>query len=476
MRAINYENITQLKAKLSDYMVGYKKGDALSEQFKADFFKLVELVTFSLMHREDNFFGSCLIQMKRDIRMDITSAVGVSADLCHFNLHFNPRLFLSCTIEQMKGELKHQIYHIMLRHIERGAALKNKYSPLIISISMDIAINQYIEHMPAWAMTIRKAEEMFDVRLPLNQPFEVYCQLIQQAVDKKQELVQNANCFSAQGSQSDEDYENKDFGYNEVADSERTSENRAGRHPQDTSTGTEVDQENQECYDQASCHDIWQESNDEANFENIFDLTKKMAKNAARGTIPAGLVEAVAKLNQQPELRWQDILKKIVGTLPVPYKRTITRKDRRQPDRLDLRGKLPNHIVNLLIAIDTSGSMKREKIEKALAEVFDILKKYPHHVTIIECDAKIQQVYQAKSPKDLKYEIKGRGGTKFSPVFEYIHQEGLRNHLLIYFTDGSGEKELTVKPKNFRTIWVLAGKKDKLSLEGYCGIVKHLEN
>jgi predicted metal-dependent peptidase len=40
----------------------------------------------------------------------------------------------------------------------------------------------------------------------------------------------------------------------------------------------------------------------------------------------------------------------------------------------------------------------------------------------------------------------------------------MRNAVLVYFTDGLGETELKVQPLNRRTLWVLTGKEEKLSL------------
>ena len=100
--------------------------------------------------------------------------------------------------------------------------------------------------------------------------------------------------------------------------------------------------------------------------ENTQDLVRNIVNKATRGLLPLGLEDIVAKLNAKPQLRWQDILKKLVGTLPVPYKKTIMRKNRRQPDRLDLRGKLPDHIIKIIIAIDTSGSMDEKHNVRAV--------------------------------------------------------------------------------------------------------------
>ena len=67
-----------------------------------------------------------------------------------------------------------------------------------------------------------------------------------------------------------------------------------------------------------------------------------------------------------------------------------------------------------------------------------------------------------------------RGGTAFSPVFEYIYDNKLRDHILIYFTDGMGEEKLKVKPINCKTLWVLTGAEETLSLREPFGEIKKL--
>ena len=75
-------------------------------------------------------------------------------------------------------------------------------------------------------------------------------------------------------------------------------------------------------------------------------------------------------------------------------------------------------------------------------------------------------ITKAKSRKD-------NGSTKFSPVFEYIKINNLRDYILIYFTDGIGEKVLSTKPINDKNLWVLTGN-SVLSLEKPYGKVVKL--
>ena len=48
-------------------------------------------------------------------------------------------------------------------------------------------------------------------------------------------------------------------------------------------------------------------------------------------------------------------------------------------------------------------------------------------------------------------------------------------NLLIYFTDGKGEEKLEVIPRGYKTLWVISGRGDKLSLREPFGVVKKLK-
>ena len=110
-------------------------------------------------------------------------------------------------------------------------------------------------------------------------------------------------------------------------------------------------------------------------------------------------------------------------------------------------------VEELVIAIDTSGSCRRDTLERFLAEIEKILMNRENffrkmNIHIFQCDAIIQEHAVIRSieewqeyRKDLT--IRGRGGTDFTPVFrevERIRKDGGLKKLrgLLYFTDGDG--------------------------------------
>ncbi|WP_242851405.1 hypothetical protein [Clostridium sp. DMHC 10] len=113
--------------------------------FKKRFFNLIEKINFDMMNGEDNFFGLFLIQLKREIRIDIASACESAAQLSNFIIYFNPYIFLKCSALEMQALIKHEIYHIMYNHIKQFKVLSRKYSDVAVNTAFDISINQYIK-------------------------------------------------------------------------------------------------------------------------------------------------------------------------------------------------------------------------------------------------------------------------------------------------------------------------------------------
>jgi predicted metal-dependent peptidase len=297
-------------------------------------------------------------------------------------------------------------------------------------MAMDITVNQYLNALPPYATTLERINSKYTLKLEPYETFEYYVEKIQTEIDLQEEDEKG-----------------------EVDDSQQN---------------TEVETE----YSAERTHDIWNYS-DAIDEETLKAFTEKFIDHAQRGKLSAHLEGLIAVFKQNKgELPWHVYLNRLMGTLESNKKRTITRRNRRQPDRLDLRGELRSHRAEIAVALDVSGSMSDEEFRQAIKEVLSIVKHYNHEITIIECDNQIRRVYKVKSLKDIKDRVNQRGGTKFTPVFEYVNKKKI--NLLVYFTDGKGEEKLRVIPRGYKILWVISGRGDKLSLRESYGAVKKL--
>ena len=130
---------------------------------------------------------------------------------------------------------------------------------------------------------------------------------------------------------------------------------------------------------------------------------------------------------------------------------------------MQLYGKMPliepleykevKRVKEFVIAIDTSGSVRGELVQRFVEKTFNILKQQETFFTrinlhIIQCDAIVQEDAKITNQQDFdRYistmQLHGMGGTDYRPVFEYVEKlrrakEFTNLKGLIYFTDGFG--------------------------------------
>lgn len=403
----------------------------IPDAFKENFFQLVDQVNLGLMAAHDNFYGYFLFQMERELRFDMPSPTGVNFKAPRYILHFNPVIFLTLTKEQMESTIKHEILHVLSLHLLRARNFKNQYGTLATNIAMDIVVNTHLDYLPPYATTLAWANSYYQLQLRPFQTFEYYAGKIQAAID----LLATDDDGALDDSRMNEALETK--------------------------------------YEIERTHDLWQESS-ETDTKTFLEITEKLAFQAQKGTPPAyilSMLEALAA--HKSELPWNLYLKQVLGTVASARQKTTARRNRRQPDRLDLRGELRSYKAKIAVALDMSGSISDEEFQQAMQEVFGIVKNYKHEITVIECDDEIRRISPVKTAKDLKERLKIRGATRFTPVFDYANRHNI--NLLIYFTDGQGEKALQIQPKGYKTLWILSGNSKGLSLTTSYGAVKQLK-
>ena len=389
------------------------------------FFDIVEKVILYLLQGQDAFFGQFMLSIKREIRFDIKVPIATIPKRDGFNMYFNPFFFLNCTKREMAALLKHEIYHIMNLHFEREKQLKNRFSKEAVGVALDISINQYIKDLPGYSRKLESINMEHNLNLAENRSVEEYAEEIYKSIKsriKKDKFNENGN---------------EEF-----------------------------------LLEMDKAHEIWDEI--DIDEESINSLTKKTAISAYNKNTPEGLEKIILAYDEKPEISWELVLKNAIPAMKSGYKKTIVRRNRRQPERFDLRGTLPKNEAEVVVAIDISASMKDDEMKKILIEILSITHASKNKVTVIECDNEIRKVYKLRSEKDIQKRCRENGSTLFSPVFKYIRDKNLKNCILVYFTDGVGEKKLQLKPFNKKTLWVICGD-DELSLENPYGEIKRIQ-
>lgn len=176
----------------------------------------------------------------------------------------------------------------------------------------------------------------------------------------------------------------------------------------------------------------------------------------AAGKLAGGMARLVDHL-LQPQLPWRMLLAR--------YMTTVGRDDYNyaRPSRREGGAILPSlrsAQVNVVIALDISGSVTDEEVVQFLSEVNAIKGQVRARITMHACDADLVSdgpwIFEPWEEFTLPRPFSGGGGTCFTPVFKWLETTHSCPDLLVYFTDAEGE--FPKQEPNFPVIWLIKGR------------------
>jgi predicted metal-dependent peptidase len=203
---------------------------------------------------------------------------------------------------------------------------------------------------------------------------------------------------------------------------------------------------------------------------HIQDIIRESVKtfNRERGTLPSHIADLIQGALSPPKAPYYQMIRKwIKGTRYSKYKRCPTRINRKRvyvfklggkviPKISPFPGKMRDMTFDIVVLIDTSGSMSNHAILEGLSGVKNIIEKDRYcYTTILECDAAVEKEYQVKKIRDIQFNIKGRGGTTLRPGLERARELGC--DVCLAFTDGYTENINAIPRRALpkKIIWVL---------------------
>lgn len=340
--------------------------------------------------------GQCSIHLER---MPYSAAVSFQHD--HYVLHINPEKFDTHTLEERLFILQHEMHHILNGHLIR---LEDR-DMRAFNYATDCAINQLgnPNHMPQGSI------------VPANFP-------------SKHKVPDKAS--------AEQYYELFDHSKLPEEDDSEIDNGKGGGHGKWSSSVGEVDLQN--------------------------DLTKSMIEKAinetqkARGNVPQEISKYLSLFHRARELDWKKVLKGIVGNKKVNSRRTILRKDRRNPDFDHIKGRTKDRMFDLLIIGDESGSVSDNALSIGVNESLGVCKVTKTPAWYIAVDT------TPSEPRLLKENIKKftrthSGGTNLSPAIEMAKKHRIPFKAIVVVTDGElcSSDVATFNALNIPIIWII---------------------
>ncbi len=160
----------------------------------------------------------------------------------------------------------------------------------------------------------------------------------------------------------------------------------------------------------------------------------------------------------QPQLPWRMLLARYMTAL-ARDDYSYTRPSTRRGDPA-IFPSLRSQQVDIVIALDTSGSISQEEMEEFITEIDAIKGQMRARIILHACDSELDKAgpwsFEPWEEFSLPDDISGGGGTDFRPIFDWAETLDRTPELLIYFTDAEGRFP-QVMPY-YPVIWLVKGK------------------
>ena len=112
----------------------------------------------------------------------------------------------------------------------------------------------------------------------------------------------------------------------------------------------------------------------------------------------------------------------------------------------------------ILVALDTSESVSDRELEKFYGAIKSIYLQGIKKIDVIQFDAKLLSEKPEKFSRKAFYKIRGRGGTNYQCVFDYVRKYSYRYDGLIIFTDGCANQPEISMSHQVKVMWMLTSR------------------
>ncbi len=364
---------------------------------------------------KEPFYGHFLMGIPKEISSETPTAAVALMHRQSVKLIVNASFWESLSDDHRYGLIKHEVLHIVLKHLFTFRKFSNKQ---LYNIAADLVVNQYIDkkQLPEGGIVMEQfayLKPMYGIQLDRDMDVGYYYEKLNRVL-KEKALVPFATAMG------------------------RVSQLEGGGHRQ-----TGLDELLSEDHPEMARHSFWKEvetlSEGESKLAEI-QVNRVIKATSSRvrhkynnfGNLPLGLVEKLEDILKalKPKFNWKRMLRLFATSSNSTFlKNTIRRASKRYGTVPGIKLRRRN---KLLLAIDTSGSVDSKDFIDFFAEMFFIWKQ-GSEIEVVECDTQIQNIYKYRGK--IPQEIKGRGGTSFEAPINYANKEYWPD-ALIYFTDG----------------------------------------
>ena len=382
------------------------------------------------------------------------------------SIYFDIDFLSNLSVDERLFVIAHEIWHNVMLHFVRCESRDHN----IFNIATDLEVNQLLVKDGLCIPKECLWPDQFGFKHDLNA--EQYYELLLNQQNKSKSGSNGKSSSSASGSGNSQSNSNN-------SESKLTSAGKPkGQFDSHKYEGDDAENDVGE-----NCSDKWGEVGFDEDFKPETS-EDEMRKNVAavreaavtaaqnyerqRGELPAHIKGIVQKL-LKPEVSWKEVLAQFI-TRASGEDRTWRTPNRRFIHNGLYLPSTEGMKMKIAVGIDTSGSVMAD-LPKFLGELNSLVKSFgSYELHLIQCDARIQdyKLYTEEDPLDLEHEkfnVRGMGGTKLKPIFDYVELNQLDIDAAVIFTDGYCERFNTYDAPSYPVLWMVSkgGSKENLT-------------
>lgn len=378
---------------------------------------------------KDRLMGEILITIPREIISGNDGGVDLAWKGDQLILTGQDQVINGMRMDDLVNNLQHQALHIIWQHPLRYADRSDKE---LVGIACDIAVNQYLDRAAAGTMTLEKIKQIIRQPLLAKQDSSYYLKKLSQLNPDQKKQLADATKRYQHGKKKRRVFHQGWFNHG-------NSLVRRGRL--------------------------------KATIKKSVDQLSERQ----RGQLPQPIKAALEPADGNYQLPFRHAFWRLIGQVPRGYQPSRARFNRRQPQRLELPGKITKLVSYLYVFIDESGSMSNATVAKIIQLLNQLTKRADIEMMVGSFDAAVQSSPERiTGGRTLTFERHGGGGTSYQSVFNYLRDQHIRRQTpLVIVTDGWGES--SINDWGFhQTLWLLTRQGD-LSVKNIPTMVTRLE-
>lgn len=342
-------------------------------------------------------------------------------------LYYNMDYFKKLDEQMRMAAVLHEILHCALGHLWRKGS-RNEH---LWNYATDYAVN---------ALLIKN-----NLPIPTGGLFNANYDGMsaEQIYDKLKKTAKNLDCgfhvsVDLSGDSGDDEQDGDGQGdQDESKDGEGDGDGKENKKKSKGKGKDKQDPKKQPGCDVCKAHQMWRKvkakTKKAKRIQRRFEATMEQIARE-RGTVPAGFERIIEQL--KPREDWRKILMNYLSSSKNDY--NFMRRDRRTLDwdfyMPDLQDE--EKLEDIVVAVDTSGSIGQAELSAFIAEVRSILKLFPRTKGwLIDCDAAVNQFIAIEEAAAPTMRFRGGGGTSHVPVFQEITKRNVHPKVLLAFTD-----------------------------------------